>query len=162
TTCTFNTVFSPITVTVTSVTIAEIQLMGEVGTTTTIPGSLTFSVNDRRGNNEGFVLSLMSNGFSCTVPSVCTGTAIAASDVSVTSLSASVAPTTCWPVVPPAFGCGNVSGIMSSVGKTLDTLVPIYVQCPTEVIGMALYDLPVGFQASLSAAEAEMFAFLPI
>jgi len=149
-----NTFFSPITITVSSVTISEIQLHGEVATTTTVPGSLTLAVNDLRGNNEGFVVSVSSSGFSCTVPNFCTGTAIAASDLSVTSPPTATL-TSCIGM------CAPIKGLPGAVGKTLDMPVAVAAQCPAELIGLGLYSVSVPWTATLSATEAEAFNFFP-
>jgi hypothetical protein len=149
----FNTFFSPITITVSSVTMQEFHLHGEQTTGVSLPGTLTLSVNDLRGNNEGFVVSVSSGGFSCTVPNFCTGTAIAASDLSVSSVTASLA--SCIGM------CAAITGLSSAVGKTLDMPVAVAAQCPAELIGLGLYNISVGYTASLSASEAEAFTFFP-
>lgn len=154
TSTTFNTFFSPITVSVSSN--VEVQLHGELTSGATIPGTLTIAVNDLRGNNEGFEVSLESNGFTCTVANLgnfCSGTAVAASDIAVTSVAASTASCIGF--------CAAITADSTAVGSTLDSLVEVATQCPAELVGLGLYDINVGWTATLSAAEAEALSFFP-
>jgi hypothetical protein len=151
-----DTYYSPITVTVGATTINEYQLTGEPTGPVTLPGnSLTISINDRRGNNEGWALSLTSGGLFCTDANFCAGATggidIPASDLQVTASDPSLV--SCVGLCATAVGTG--------VDSTLDGNPVVAYACPAELIGMGLYSVPVTFNVNLSLQEAENFYFFP-
>jgi hypothetical protein len=152
-----DTYYSPITVTVGATTINETRLTGEpTGPVTLSPNSITISVNDRRGNNEGFTVSLSSTGLFCTVSPYCLGYGgsfyIPASDLQFVSSSPSLV--SCFGV------CASISA--ATAGGTLDSNPVVAYQCPAEVVGMGLYTVPVNFNVNLSQPEAEDYYFVPM
>jgi hypothetical protein len=149
-----DTYYSPITLSVTSVVIAEHQLSGQpVSSVSVIPGTLSISINDRRGNNEGFVVSVSSNGFSTGLST----TTIPPSSVTVSNVSSTLA--ACLGVGNIA--CAPVIALATSYGKSLDSPVSIAAQCPSANIGMGLYNIGVGLNVGLSGSTAEVFDFAP-
>jgi hypothetical protein len=148
-----DTYYSPITLSVTSVVIAEHQLTGQPTTTVSVPGTLSLSINDRRGNNEGFVVSVSSNGFSTRLSS----TMIPPSSITVSNVTSTLA--ACLGVGNIA--CSPVIPLPASYGKSLDSPVSIAAQCPSTSIGMGLYNIGMGLNVGLSGSTAEVFGFAP-
>jgi hypothetical protein len=135
------------------VVIAEHQLSGQPASAISVPATLSLSVNDRRGNNQGFVVSVSSNGFSTRLSS----TAIPPSSVTVSNVSSTLA---------ACLGVGNIScspviPLPTSYGKSLDGLVSIAAQCPSANIGMGIYNIGVGLNVGLTGSTAEVFDFAP-
>lgn len=147
-----DTYFSPISITASSATFAEYQLTGEQ-TSLTLPGSLSVSVADLRGNNQGWDLSVSSTGFSSSLSSV----SIPGSDLSVTGVTSTL--TSCVGV--GATGCSTIQTVTSGMSATLDMNPIVAVACPAEAVGLGYYDIGVNMNLNLSGQAAEVFTFAP-
>ena len=144
---------SPITVSATTATFAERATSAQATGPLTLTGSVGFTVYDLRGNNQGWVASLTSSGFSSSLFPFST---IPASALTVSGLP-TVAMTCLGPLGP---GGANTCGPGRGVTSTVDlSMVPaVAVECPTEAIGEGAYAVsvpllltipngPPGFQA---------------
>jgi hypothetical protein len=153
-----DTFFSPISATSNGATFAETQITGEQTAPIVVPGSLSVSINDQRGNNQGLDVELSSTGFSSSLSLV----TIPATDLSITAVTSTL--TFCGPLVNS--GCSSIGTAPGAVGATLGGTVPVpvAVACPAEAIGMGMYDVGVDMNLTLQPGtpEAEAFEFAPI
>lgn len=147
-----DTYYSPISITASSASFNEYPLAGQP-MSVTLPGSLSLSVADWRGNNQGFDVSLSSTGFASSLST----TTIPASDISVTSVTSTL--TGCLGVGTP--GCSSIMTTPAAVGSTLDTSPVVAAACPAEAIGFGMYDVGVGLSLNLSGTAAEIFGSAP-
>jgi len=148
-----DTYYSPITLSVTSLVIAEHPLAGQPTGALTLPGTLSLSINDRRGNNQGFVVSVSSGGFATRLSS----TTIPGSAVAVNGVNATTA--ACLGV--GSMLCSSIIPLVGAYGKTLENPVAVAAECPTANIGMGLYNVGVNLNVGLNGTTAEVFGFAP-
>lgn len=142
---------SPLTVTAITTTFAERATTSQVPSVT-IPGSLSFTVLDARGNNEGFVASVSSSGFSSSLFPLLP---ITSTDILITST-----PT----VDVVCYGPGKCSpgvGLASSIGTNLASNPAVAVECPLESIGEGQYAATVPLSLTVTGLTAEKLGSYP-
>ncbi len=159
----FETFISPITATLAAVTFTELPTMAELppSATVTLTWTVSFTVFDLRGNNQGWVAYLAcqnaASGAPCMTSSLApsnNGAQIAASQFAVAGL-ASVQ-------TIPLFGDVFSPGIaIDSTGKTLDTPQPVAGACPVEGIGQAIYKVSVPIKVTLTGLQLH-YLTLPV
>lgn len=150
-----DTYYSPISATSNGASFAETALTGEQ-TTIIVPGTLSLSIADWRGNNQGFDVQVYSDGFT---NSLANGFSIPATDLTVAGVTPVL--TTCMGV--GVVGCSDLSAAPGAVGMMLDaTTNPVVaVACPAEAIGFGMYNLGVDMTLTLTGTDAEIFGSAP-
>lgn len=142
---------SPISVTAVTTTFAERATTSQVSSVT-IPGSLSFTVLDARGNNEGFVSSVTSTNF--------TSSLFPLLPISNTAILITAPPT----VSSICYGPGKCSlgiGLASSVGANMGTDPAVAVECPLESIGEGQYAVTVPLSLTVTGLTAEKLGSYP-
>jgi len=148
-----DTYFSPPVVTVNTAAFSETVSAGEI--TYTVPGMLGVTVNDYRGNNQGFVLSLTATNFATSLSSV----VIPAGDFYLNGTTAATL-TSCAALNAPVGGCGPVVGIPGAYpGSSLDVPRNFALQCPFEAEGVGTYALTVPLLLVIPMDSPEDFIF---
>ena len=134
---TIDTYFSPLEVDAPTIVCDEVRLNGEHHDGNYYSGcNLTFTTLDPRGNNEGFLVSVSSNGFwsNLAYDSV-TGKRvnIPARDLSFTEADATL--THCYGLTP-SVACELVGPLTGYYGRSLSsTPLPVLVACPSDTTG---------------------------
>lgn len=150
-----DTYYSPISATSNGASFAETALAGQVSPII-IPGSLSVSIADWRGNNQGFDVQVYSDGFSS---SLANGYVIPATDLTVAGVTPVL--TACMGV--GVVGCSTLGTAPGAIGATLDaaTNPVVAVACPAEAIGFGMYNLGVDMTLTLNGTDAEIFGSAP-
>jgi hypothetical protein len=124
-------------------------------------GSVSFTVSDLRGNNQGWVAYLSCAGASTGQPCITSslapsgnGAQIMANQVAIAGL----ATVSLTPFFGQSFGPGIA---INSTGKTLDTMQPVAGECPVEGIGQGIYNVSVPLSATLTGLQTE-YVTLPV
>jgi hypothetical protein len=132
---TIDSYFSPLEVDTPTIVCDEVQLSGEHNNY--FSGcDLTFSTLDPRGNNEGFLVSVASGGFSSSLAyDSATGTFVNIPAGDLTFAEADALLTHCYGLRPgPA--CEAVKAVTGNYGRTLSsTSLPVLVACPVDATG---------------------------
>ena len=133
---TIDSYFSPLEVDTPTIICDEVQLSGEHNNY--FSGcDLTFHTLDPRGNNDGFVVSVSSDGFSNSLAfDSATGQHVKIPAGDLTFAEADAVLTNCFGVFP-GVACEYVKAVTGNVGRTLSssTSLPVLVGCPIEAIG---------------------------
>jgi hypothetical protein len=127
--------FSPLEVGTPTIVCDEVQLSGEHNNY--FSGcDLTFHTLDPRGNNEGFLVSVSSDGFSNSLAyDSATGQHVKIPAGDLTFAEADAVLTHCFGVLP-GVACENVKAVKGNYGRTLSKgSLPVLVGCPIEAIG---------------------------
>jgi hypothetical protein len=130
-----DTYFSPLEVSAPTIVCDEVQLSGEHPNY--FSGcDLTFTTLDPRGNNQGFVVSVSSGGFSSSLAfDSATGKFVNIPAGALTFVQADAVLTHCYGIF---FGlaCENVKAVTGNYGRTLSsTSLPVLVACPANATG---------------------------
>ena len=148
-----DTFYSPITITASAAWFDETQLSGEPHpAAVSVPGGLTLSVADWRGNNQGWDAYISSSGVSGP-----NGNAFPASALAVTGVSA--ADTGCMGLYSPM--CSSATANSGAIGATLDTSPVLAYACPVVGMGFGTHDVGANLSLNLSGTAAELFASPP-
>jgi hypothetical protein len=152
TTGVIDTYVSPITITAASNTFDERATTAQASSIT-LGGTVGFTVLDPRGNNEGWVASLTSTGFSSSLFPLLP---IPASDITVSGV-----PTVLETCYGP-YDCGAGVGV-DSTGVGLDPFVgvPVAAECPAEAIGEGQYAVVVPLSVTVTGLPAEKLGSYP-
>jgi hypothetical protein len=151
---TIETFVSPITVTAAVATFQERATSAQT-TTIVLTGSVGFTVGDFRGNNQGWIATLTSNGFRSSLISP----TITAANISVAPPGPTVT-LTCFTL--QSLVCAPGRGVAASIGATLDTSPAVAVECPFESIGFGSYAVFVPIRVNITGLTAELFGSLPV
>ena len=146
-----DTFVSPITITASSSTFAERATTAQTAAFS-LTGTLGFTVLDPRGNNEGWVASVTSSGFSSSLFPLLP---IGPGNIVVSGTPMNLL--TCY----GPYGCGMGVGIASSVGSNLGSPVPVAAECPAESIGEGQYAVVVPLTVNVSGLQAEKLGSYP-
>jgi hypothetical protein len=145
-----DTYFSPLEVSAPTIVCDEVQLSGEHPNY--FSGcDLTFSTLDPRGNNEGFVVSMSSDGFSNSLAyDSATGQHVKIPAGDLTFAEADAVLTHCFGVLP-GVACENVTAVTGKYGRTLSSTssLPVLVGCPIEAIGKGRWHNHVRFNLTV-------------
>lgn len=148
-----DTFYSPITITASAAWFDETQLRGEPHpAAVSVPGGVTLSVADWRGNNQGWDAFLGSSGISGP-----NGNTFPASALAVTGVSA--ADTGCMGLYAPT--CSSAVPNASAIGATLDTSPVVAYACPVVGMGFGTHDVGANLSLNLTGTAAELFASAP-
>jgi len=142
---------SPISVTAATATFAERATTAQVSSVS-IPGTLSFTVLDARGNNEGFVASVSAMTFTSTLFPL-----LPIPPKSITVASAPTVTMTCY----GPYACGTGIGLGSSVGQTMAASPPVAVECPLASIGEGQYAVSVPLNITATGIAAEKLGSYP-
>jgi hypothetical protein len=150
-----DTYYSPISATSNGASFNETALAGQVAPIV-VPGSLSISIADWRGNNQGLDVQVYSDGFSS---SLANGYVIPATDLTVAGVNAVL--TTCMGV--GVVGCSSIGTAPGAIGAMLDaaTNPVVAVACPDEAIGFGMYNVGVDMTLTLNGTDAEIFGSAP-
>ncbi len=146
-----DTYVSPISVSSATATMAERATSAQVHSLT-LAGSLDFTVLDARGNNQGFVASVSSGGF--------TSSLFPLLPIAGGALTVSGTPDVMLTCYGP-YGCGQGVGLRGSAGGSLGAPLAVAAECPAESIGEGQYAVSVPLTLSLSGLQAEKFGSYP-
>jgi hypothetical protein len=154
--------YSPPVLSATPVVFRQTRVGGEEDVA--IPGGVTLAVNDLRGNNAGFAVSLAA-GDNTTLDCL-TGYAgnIPAADCLLlnSSPNGGAAPF-CKGLYGYPPGCEVITnanlGLPATPGRTLDTARYVAFACPVQGHGLGLYTIPVNLLIALPADSPENIAF---
>ncbi len=132
----------------------------QVTGTITLNGTVGFTVEDPRGNDQGFAVALSSTDYNSSLFNF--QPAVAASAVSVTGAS-TVTPT-CFTNASEGLACAAAHGYYdpAAQAETLDMNPIVAVQCPTQSIGFGAYAIQVPISAKVTGTAAELFGSLPV
>jgi hypothetical protein len=159
----FDTFISPLTATLGTITFNELPTSAELplSATATLYGTVTFTVYDLRGNNQGWVAYLACQNAGSAAPCMTSSLAPSGNGAQITANQFAVAGLASVQTVPlfgDAFGPGIA---IDSTGKTLDTPQPVAGACPVEGIGQAIYKVSVPIKVTLTGLQLE-FLTLPV
>lgn len=138
----------------------------ERATTAQVPGTITlngtvgFTVEDPRGNDQGFAVALSSTDYNSSLFNF--KPAVAASAVNVTGPAAVVM--TCFTNPLEGLACAAAHGYYdpAAQAETMDANPIVAVQCPTQSIGFGAYAVNVPISAKVTGTAAELFGSLPV
>lgn len=150
-----DTYYSPISATSNGASFAETALAGQVSPII-IPGSLSVSIADWRGNNQGFDVQVYSDGFNS---SLADGYTIPATDLTVSAVTSTL--TACLGEGTP--GCSSIDTAPGAVGSMLDSATNpvIAVACPISATDDGLYNVDLAMDLNLNGTDAEIFGSTP-
>jgi len=146
-----DTYVSPISLSLASASIAERATTAQASSVS-LAGSVSFTVLDARGNNEGWIASLVANGFSSSLFPLLP---IAGSSLTVTATPTVVL--TCY----GPYGCGPGVGIAPAAMSNLGTAQPVAAECPIESIGEGSYAVSVPVNVTVTGLTAEKLGSYP-
>ena len=142
--------FSPLAVGAPTIVCDEVQLSGEHNNY--FSGcDLTFHTLDPRGNNDGFVVSVSSDGFSNSLAfDSATGQHVKIPAGDLTFAEADAVLTHCFGVFP-SVACEDVTAVTGKYGSTLSSTssLPVLVGCPKEAIGKGRWQNHVRFNLTV-------------
>jgi len=140
----------------------------ERATTTQVTGTLDlfgnvgFTVTDPRGNDQGFVVSLTTSGYTSSLVTP----RVLPSAVTVTGPAAVT--TTCFTNAAEGLACADAHGYINTglptdvnASERLSDSPVVAVQCPTQSIGFGAYAVAVPIRARLTGMATELFGSLP-
>jgi hypothetical protein len=153
--------FSQLTVGTPTTVCGEVMLTGEHNYAFTC--DLTFGISDLRGNNEGFVASVSSGGFTNSLAwDSVTGMPVTIPPGDITNSGViSTTPISCVGTLP-GVSCETEYPLLGTVGAPLSASspLPIIVGCPTQEEGEGTYSNAVALDVLVPAGtpEGEVFA----
>jgi hypothetical protein len=161
-----NSFYSPPVLSANPVVFNQTKVGGEANVA--IPGSVTLTVNDLRGNNAGFAVSLAAGDN--TTPNCLTGYAgnIPAADCLLQNSQPNGGGTGPGPFCKGLYGytpvgCETITntglGLPAAPGLTLNIARYVAYGCPVQGHGLGLYNIPVNLLIALPADSPENIAF---
>ncbi len=145
---------SPIAISSPNSLMIERSTTAQVSGIIALAGNVGFTVTDPRGNNDGFVTQLTSDGYSSSMVS----STVPASNIVVSGLPSVTL--TCF--TKESLQCAPGLGNKASVGATLDTNPVVAVECPRQSIGFGAYAISVPVSVSVTGMTAEIFGSMPL
>lgn len=151
-TSTLDSYVSPITVSATTATFAERATTAQV-TSFSLTGALGFTVLDARGNDQGFVASVSSPGFTSSLFPLLplTGSSLKVSGMPVVTM-------TCF----GPFACGSGVGLAPAPGSNLAPPgTAVAAECPLQSMGEGAYAVSVPLSLTATGLAAEKLGSYP-
>lgn len=142
---------SPLSVTAVTTTFFERQTTAQTQAVT-IPGSLSFTVMDARGNNEGFIASITASTF--------TSSLFPLLPISNTAILVTAAPTVS-PMCYGPYSCGVAVGVTTSLGQNLGMSPAVAAECPASSMGEGQYAVTVPLSLQVTGLTAEKLGSYP-